>query len=76
MYSLIKEEGGRINGNMKSFNYKPSPIPSGGLEVHLLLTFLCPEEWVRNNMKKFINDFYTYDFTGISSDESDIEKDL
>ena len=27
-------------------------------------------------MKKFINDFYTYDFTGISSDESDIEKDL
>ena len=61
---------------MKSLNYKPSPIPSGGLKVHLLLTFLCPEEWVRNNMKKFINDFYTYDFTGISSDESDIEKDL
>ena len=40
-----------------------------------------PEEWVRNKTKDFINDFYTYDFTGIidnndSSDESDTEIDL
>ena len=66
---------------MKSLNYQPSPGPWGVLEIPLLLTFSCPEEWVQNKMKDFINDFYTYDFTGIihnddSSDESDIEIDL
>ena len=62
-------------------NYKSSPIPSGGLEIPLQLTFSCPMEWVRDKMKDFIDDFYTYDFTGIlhndkSSDDSDIEIDL
>ena len=57
------------------------PISSRGLEVPLLLTFSCPEEWVQNKMKDFINDFYTYDFTGIiqndgSSDESGTEVNL
>ena len=38
-------------------------------------------EWVRDKMKDFIDDFYSYDFTGIlrndeSSDDSDIEIDL
>ena len=47
----------------------------------MLLTFSCPGEWVRNKMKDFINDFYTYDFTGIihnddSSDDSGTEIDL
>ena len=66
---------------MKSLNYKPSPIPSGGLQVPLLLKFSCPEKRVQNKTKNFINDFYTYDFTGIirnddSSDEIDIKIDL
>ena len=38
-------------------------------------------EWVRDKLKDFIDDFYSYDFTGIlhndeSSDDSDIEIDL
>ena len=38
-------------------------------------------EWVRDKMKDFIDDFCSYDFTGIlrndeSSDDSDIEIDL
>ena len=66
---------------MKSLNYNPLLIPSGGLEVPLLLTFSCPEEWVQNKMKHFINNLYTYDFTGIihnynNSDESETEIDL
>ena len=56
-------------------------MPLGRLEIPLLLTFSCPEEWIRNKMKDFINDFYTYDFTGIiynddSSDEIEFEIDL
>lgn len=81
IYFFIKQENGKITGNVKSLNYKPSPIPSGGLEIPLQLTFSCPKQWVRDTMKGFIDDFYSYDFTGIihndeSSDESDFEIDL
>ena len=81
IYFLIKKEGRGISGNVNFLNYRLSLILSGGLEVHLLLTFSNPKEWVRNKMKDFINDFYKNDFTGIihnndTSDESDIEIDL
>ena len=81
IYFFIKKENGKITGNVKSLNYRPSAIPSGGLDIPLQLTFSCPMEWVRDKMKDFIDNFYTYDFTGIlhndkSSDDSDIEIDL
>ena len=41
IYFFTKNEGGRINDNVSSFNNKPLPILSGGLEVPLLLTFSC-----------------------------------
>ena len=81
IYSFIKKEDGKVSVNVKSLNNKTLTISSEGLEVPLLLTISCPEEWFRNKMKDFINDSYTYDFTGIihndsSSGESDIEVDL
>ena len=48
IYFFIKKENGKITGNVKSLNYKPSPISSGGLEIYLQLTFSCPVEWVRD----------------------------
>ena len=76
-----KKENWKITGNIKLLNCKSSPIPSGGLEIPLQLTFSCPMERVRDKLKDFIDDFYSYDFTGIlhndeSSDDSDIEIDL
>ena len=70
-----------ITGNVKSLNYKLSPIPSGALETPLQLTFSCPVKWVQDKMKDFTDDFYSYDFTGIlnndeSSDDGDTEIDL
>ena len=52
IYFFIKKENGKITGNVKSLNYKPSPIPSGGLKILLQLTFSCPVEWVRDKMKR------------------------
>ena len=46
VYFFIKKENGKITGNVKLLNYKPSPVPSGGLEVPLHLTFSCPVESV------------------------------
>ena len=70
-----------ITGNVKSLNYKLSPIPSGALETPLQLTFSCPVKWVQDKMKDFTDDFYSHDFTGIlnndeSSDDGDTEIDL
>ena len=39
VYFFLKEENGSIDGTVKSIQYKPSPIPAGGLEIPLTLTF-------------------------------------
>ena len=39
IYFYIKEEGGRTDGSVLSTRYRPSPIPSGGLEIPLMMTF-------------------------------------
>ena len=76
IYFFTKKGNGKITGNLKSLNYKPSPIPSGGLEIPLQLTFSCLVEWVRDKMKNFNDDFYSYDSIGIlHNDDSDIEID-
>ena len=82
IYFLIKKKKkGKFTGKVKSLNYKLSTIPSAGTEIPLQLTFSCPEELLRDKMKDFIDDFYSYDFPDIlhddeSSDDSDIEIDL
>ena len=35
-YFFLKEEVGEINGNVFSTTYRPSPIPSGSLEIPLV----------------------------------------
>ena len=81
IYFFIQKGNGKITGNLKSLNYKPLPIPSGGLEIPLQLTFSCLTEWVRDKMKDFTEDLHSYGFTGIlhndeSFDDSNIETDL
>ena len=49
---------------MNSLKYKASPVPSGGLEVSLLLKFKCDEKWVLDAMEEFVDNFYSYDFAG------------
>ena len=82
VYFFIKQEGGKVYGRLKSLKYKASPIPSGGLEVPLLLKFKCDEKWVLDAMEEFVNNFYLYDFAGNlvddkdEDDESEIEFDI
>ena len=57
IYFFIKKEKGKITGNVKSLSYKPLPIPSGGFEIPLQLTFSYPVEWVRDKMKDFNDNF-------------------
>ena len=62
-YFFLKE-GGNITGHLICTNYKVSPIPAGGLEVPLLLTFSVKSERIFELMKSFVNDLCEYDYTG------------
>ena len=57
-------EGGRVYGKLKSLKYKPSPIPSRGLEVSLLLKYESQDKWVTDAMEEFVENFYFFDFAG------------
>ena len=61
VYFFIKQEGVRVYGKLKSLKYKLSPIPSGGLEVPLLLKFESQDKWVTDAMAEFVENFY-FDF--------------
>ena len=54
---------------------KPSPIPSGDLEVPLLLIFEFQDKWVMDTMEEFVVNFYSFDFTGdlVVNDEDEEE---
>ena len=72
---FIKEENGKVFVTVKSLKYKVSPIPSGGLEVPLSLTFLCKEKWVVDTMEKFIQNFYTFEYSGDESVDTSNRED-
>ena len=79
VYFFIKEEHGKVFGTLKSLKYKASPTPFEGLEVPLSLTFSRKEKWVVDTMEKFIQTFYTFEYSGNqsveTSDSEDKEKD-
>lgn len=76
VYFFIKEEKGKVTGSLKSVKYKPSPIPAGGLEVPLQLKFKCPNRKTLDDMEKFVEDFYSFDYTGIMADSEEGEDDI
>ena len=47
----------------------------GGLAVPLSLTFSCTEKWVVDTMEEFIQNFYTFEYSGNQSVDSEDEED-
>ena len=60
---------------MVQFKYRPSPIPSGGLEILLLFKFSCSEQKKSQKMKNFVDSFYDYDCSGVNDEESSGEEE-
>ena len=78
VYFFIKEENENVSGTLKSLKYKPSPSPSGGLEVPLLLKFSATKgKWVVDTMEEFMLNFYSYEYSGNLSiaDNEDADED-
>ena len=76
VYFFIKKEGGWITGSVFSVKYRPSPIPSGGLEIPLLLKFCSSKLIIFKKMIQFVKELYDYEFAGeIKDEESEDEKE-
>ena len=73
-YFFINQEGGKL----KSLKYKPYPIPSGGLEVPLLLKFTSQDKWVTDTIEEFVENLYYFDFAGdlVANDQGEEEIDF
>ena len=41
VFYFITGEGGSVKGKVESLTYQPSPIPQGGLEIPIQMTFTC-----------------------------------
>jgi len=74
VYFFLKEEGGKVDGHVFSTQYRPSPIPAGGLEIPLLLNFRSPRYVTHQKMKEFLDKLYSWDFEGSESKEDDDEE--
>ena len=57
-YFYIKEEGGRIDGYVLSTQYRPSSIPSDGLEIPFMMTFRSPRYITQQKMKDFMTKLF------------------
>ena len=70
LYSFIIH-GGDISGTVEDSKPRKSPIPSGGLEIKLNLTFKGRGDLI-DKLKLLLRDAYTWDYTGVQAqDEGD-----
>lgn len=77
VYFFIKEEAGKVYGSVLSTNYRPSPIPAGGLEIPLTLHFQCNKYITHSKMIGFVTKLYSYEFvanTPVNSEEVEEEE--
>ena len=75
VYYFIKTEGAFVNGSVISTKYCPSPVPSGGLKIPLLLNFLCPKQKAFEKMKNFVDSFDDCDYSGVNDEQSSDEEE-
>ena len=73
VHFFIKTEGGKIIGHVKSLTYRPSPIPSGCLEIPL--TFTCDDKFTLDLMNGFVKSLYDWNYTGLVQDSNDEDDD-
>ena len=71
IYFFLKDEHGHTDGTVKSIDYRPSPIPDGGLEIPLTLNLKFHRYITHTKMKEFMSTLYSLDYNGNKEDERD-----
>ena len=75
VFFLLKEENGRIEGTVHSTKYRPFPVPAGGLEIPLMLTFKSTRFVTHQKMKDFMTSLYSYEYEPQEINSKDEEND-
>ena len=75
VFFFLKEENGRIEGTVHSTTYWPSPVPAGGLEIPLMLTFKSTRFVTHQKMKDFMTSLYSYEYEPQEINSKDEEND-
>ena len=70
-FFFLKEENGKVDGFLYSTQYQPSPIPAGGLEIPLKLTFKSPNFITHQNMNEFMTNLYSRDYEAKAETDED-----
>ena len=73
VYFFYKIRGRFCQWDIISTKYRTSPIPAGGLEIPLLLTFSCSKAINFEKMKTFVQTLYDYKFTGTVIEEENCD---
>ena len=71
IYFFLKDEHGHTDGTVKSIDYRPWPIPDGGLEIPLTLNLKFHRYITHTKMKEFMSTLYSLDYNGNKEDERD-----
>ena len=75
-YFYIKDKGGRIDASVLSTRYRASTIPSGRLEIPLMMTFRSPKYITHQKFKDFMTELYCHDHKPVTENvESDSDGD-
>ena len=75
VFFFLKEENGIIKGTVHSTKYRPSPIPAGGLEIPLMLTFKSTRFVTHQKMEDFMTSLYSYEYEPQEINSKDEETD-
>ena len=71
---FFMQHGGRITGKVFDTKRRLSPIPSGGLEIKLQLTFTGQGD-LSCKMKRLLTNAYSWDYTGQQTDQNEDSDD-
>ena len=61
IFYFLKEKNGKVDGFVYSTQSQSSPVPAGGLEIPLKVTFKIATFITHQKMKDFMTNFYSYD---------------
>ena len=65
----------KVINHANSLTYRPTAIPSGGLEILLQLTFTGDDKSTLDFVNGFVKSLYDWNYTGLVQDNNDQDDD-
>ena len=76
IFYFLKEKNGKVDGFVYSMQSQPSPIPAGGLEIPLKVTFKIANFITHQKMKDYMANLYSYDYEAKAEADEDNDAEI